>query len=91
MPHSRSTKLKPFWLSVYDKECLPVYDFLSVALLSVEYERALRRALEMPECRVVPFFGEFIRDLKSILATTPSLVVLSPTSGISKQLEVSEG
>uniref|UniRef100_A0A8D9BY52 Phosphoinositide phospholipase C n=2 Tax=Cacopsylla melanoneura TaxID=428564 RepID=A0A8D9BY52_9HEMI len=83
----KSTKLKPFWLSVYDKECLPVYDFLSVALLSVEYERALRRALEMPECRVVPFFGEFIRDLKSILAVTPSLVVLSPTSGISKQLE----
>ncbi|XP_073996296.1 uncharacterized protein isoform X2 [Rhodnius prolixus] len=74
----KSNKLKPFWLSITEKEPVPVLDFLSAALLSVEYERALSRALSMPECRVVPFFGSFLRDLRDILSTTPSLVVLAP-------------
>ena len=83
----RSNKLKPFWLSITEKESVPLLDFLSAALLSVEYERALNRALSMPECRVVPFFGSFLRDLRDILSTTPSLVVLAP-SGDRTQLEV---
>lgn len=62
-------------------------EFLSTALLSVEYDRALGRALAMPECRVVPFFGAFLRDLRDILSTTPSLVVLAP-SGEHTHLEV---
>ncbi|XP_024084473.1 1-phosphatidylinositol 4,5-bisphosphate phosphodiesterase epsilon-1-like isoform X1 [Cimex lectularius] len=74
----KSNKLKPFWLSITEKEPVPTLDFLSAALLSVEYERALNRALAMPECRVVPFFGSFLRDLRDILSTTPSLVVLAP-------------
>jgi len=64
-----------------------VLDFLSAALLSAEYERALGRALAMPECHVVPFFGAFLRELREILAATPSLVVLAPT-GEHTRLEV---
>ncbi|KAJ9590133.1 hypothetical protein L9F63_016745 [Diploptera punctata] len=75
----KSNKLKPFWLSITEKEALPILDFLSAALLSAEYERALGRALAMPECHVVPFFGAFLRELREILAATPSLVVLAPT------------
>ncbi|RZF45196.1 hypothetical protein LSTR_LSTR009967 [Laodelphax striatellus] len=40
----------------------------------------------MPECRVVPFFGAFLRDLRDILAHTPSIVVLAP-GGQHTQLE----
>lgn len=66
----RSNKLKPFWLSITEKETLPVLDFLSAALLSAEYDRALSRALAMAECPVVPFFGAFLRELRDILAST---------------------
>ncbi|XP_013163517.1 PREDICTED: 1-phosphatidylinositol 4,5-bisphosphate phosphodiesterase epsilon-1-like [Papilio xuthus] len=68
----KSKKLKAFWFTVSD-EPLPVLDFLSAALLSAEYERALGRALAMSECRLIPFFGAFLRKLREILATTPSL------------------
>lgn len=79
-PCYRSDKLKPFWLSIAEKESLPVLEFLSAALLSAEYERALHRALAMPECKVVPFFGAFLRELREIVHDTPSLVVLAPSS-----------
>lgn len=69
---SRSNKLKPFWLSITEKETLPILDFLSAALLSAEYDRALSRALAMAECPVVPFFGAFLRELREILSA-PSL------------------
>lgn len=65
----KSNKLKPFWLSITEKETLPVLDFLSAALLSAEYDRALSRALGMAECPVVPFFGAFLRELRDILAS----------------------
>ncbi|XP_049820565.1 1-phosphatidylinositol 4,5-bisphosphate phosphodiesterase epsilon-1-like isoform X2 [Aethina tumida] len=64
----KSNKLKPFWLSITEKESLPVLDFLSAALLSAEYDRALSRALAMAECPVVPFFGAFLRELREILS-----------------------
>ncbi|XP_063888080.1 1-phosphatidylinositol 4,5-bisphosphate phosphodiesterase epsilon-1-like isoform X4 [Scylla paramamosain] len=75
----KSEKLKPFWLSL-ENEQLPVLDFLTAALLGegrTHYEAALDRALMMPETRVVPFFGSFLRDLTRILQGTPSLVVLA--------------
>ncbi|XP_042223651.1 1-phosphatidylinositol 4,5-bisphosphate phosphodiesterase epsilon-1-like isoform X2 [Homarus americanus] len=75
----KSEKLKPFWLSL-ENEHLPVLDFLTGVLLGesvAEYEAALDRALMLPECRVVPFFGSFLRDLTKILQSTPSLVVLA--------------
>lgn len=67
----KSNKLKPFWLSITEKESLPILEFLSAALLSVEYDRALSRALAMAECPVVPFFGAFLRELREILAAPP--------------------
>lgn len=36
--------------------------------MSAEYDRALSRALAMPECPVVPFFGAFLRELREILS-----------------------
>ncbi|XP_064077346.1 1-phosphatidylinositol 4,5-bisphosphate phosphodiesterase epsilon-1-like isoform X2 [Macrobrachium nipponense] len=74
-----SDKLKPFWLSL-ENEQLPVLDFLSGVLMGesrADYEAALDRALLLPECQVVPFFGSFLRDLMNILQSTPSLVVLA--------------
>lgn len=69
---SRSNKLKPFWLSITEKETLPVLDFLSAALQSAEYDRALSRALAMAECPVVPFFGAFLRELEEIISAGQS-------------------
>ncbi|KAF5272994.1 hypothetical protein FQA39_LY07643 [Lamprigera yunnana] len=69
----KSNKLKPFWLSITEKETLPILDFLSAALLSAEYDRALSRALSMAECPVVPFFGAFLRELREILAAHPTM------------------
>ncbi|XP_057336827.1 1-phosphatidylinositol 4,5-bisphosphate phosphodiesterase epsilon-1-like [Microplitis mediator] len=63
----KSNKLKPFWQSV--NEPLPVLEYLSSALLSSEYERALARALAMPECPVIPFFGAFLRELREVIAS----------------------
>ncbi|XP_015436993.1 PREDICTED: 1-phosphatidylinositol 4,5-bisphosphate phosphodiesterase epsilon-1-like, partial [Dufourea novaeangliae] len=63
----KSSKLKPFWHTV--SEPIPVLESLSSALLSAEYEFALARALAMPECPVVPFFGAFLRELREVIAT----------------------
>lgn len=84
----RSDKLKPFWLSITEKEKLPQLDFLASALLSRqtsdEYRRALARALRLKSKkntsnskRIVPFFGVFIRDLKATLSQNPSIIVVS--------------
>lgn len=74
----RSNKLKPFWLSITEKETLPVLNFLSAALHSAEYDRALSRALAMAECPVVPFFGAFLSELREILA--PSTTATTTTT-----------
>ncbi|XP_076030317.1 1-phosphatidylinositol 4,5-bisphosphate phosphodiesterase epsilon-1-like isoform X2 [Oratosquilla oratoria] len=74
-----SPKLKPFWLCL-ENEHLPVFYFLKDVFKEksrTEYESALNRALRLPECRVVPFFGIFLNDLNNILSSTPSLVVLA--------------
>lgn len=86
---SRSEKLKPFWLSVSDP--LPTLDHLSSVLLagdypSPEYRKALERALDIPQCKLIPFFGGFLRELRAVLQGMPSLVVL-PAPGAQK-LEV---
>uniref|UniRef100_UPI001478712C 1-phosphatidylinositol 4,5-bisphosphate phosphodiesterase epsilon-1-like n=1 Tax=Osmia lignaria TaxID=473952 RepID=UPI001478712C len=63
----RSNKLKPFWHSI--NEPVPVLENLSSALLSADYEFTLARALAMPECPVVPFFGAFLRELREVIAS----------------------
>lgn len=51
-----------------------------------EYEAGLTRALKIPTCLVVPFFGAYIRELRNVLQT-PSLVVVS-TGSEQQQLQV---
>ena len=95
----RSDKLKPFWLSITEKEKLPQLDFLASALLSRqtsdEYRRALARALRLKSKkntsnskRIVPFFGVFIRDLKATLSQNPSIVVVSSSENAVPVLRV---
>ena len=109
----RSNKLKPFWLSLHEKEdVVPTLDVLTSALLgdkerldgekseaggtgesalgwsAPEYEAALGRALKIPTCPVVPFFGAYLKELRGVLET-PSLVVLSSNSE-QLQLQVCE-
>ncbi|XP_060809211.1 1-phosphatidylinositol 4,5-bisphosphate phosphodiesterase epsilon-1-like [Amyelois transitella] len=75
----KSNKLKAFLCSI-NTETIPILDFLSAALLSAEYERALGRALAMPECRLIPFFGAFLRELRGILSYSPALTCHSMAS-----------
>ncbi|XP_022236664.1 1-phosphatidylinositol 4,5-bisphosphate phosphodiesterase epsilon-1-like, partial [Limulus polyphemus] len=76
----KSDKLKPFWLSLSGKDKLPLLDFLSSSLLTPgptqEYKEAVERALDIPHSKVIPFFGTFLRDLKTVFNGMPSLLVL---------------
>ncbi|KAG1665245.1 1-phosphatidylinositol 4,5-bisphosphate phosphodiesterase epsilon-1 [Nymphon striatum] len=82
----KSEKLKPFWLSLSEKESLPVLDMLTNALLTPEpskqYRDAVDHALSIPQCRVIPFFGSFLRDLRAVFSGMPSLLVMSETDNI---------
>ncbi|KAK3593089.1 hypothetical protein CHS0354_038127 [Potamilus streckersoni] len=75
----KSEKLKPFWLSLSEED-LSTLHMLSSALLSreptPEYRDAISAALEIPECKVIPFFGGFLRDLRTVFMCIPSIVVL---------------
>ena len=80
---NRSEKLKPFWLSIEQKDEEPfLRKKLSQILLTLEepseeYRTAVIRALDIPHSKTIPFFGAFLRDLKTILQRVPSLIVLS--------------
>jgi len=58
----------------------------NVTWTAPEYESALQRALKISTCPVVPFFGAYLRELRSIISTS-SLVVLS-TGSEHQQLQV---
>jgi hypothetical protein len=65
---------------------------LSNALLSREsgsneYRSAVERALAIRDCKVVPFFGTLLHDLRAILANIPSIVVFP--NDAEQSLEVS--
>ncbi|CAL1293730.1 unnamed protein product [Larinioides sclopetarius] len=81
----KSEKLKPFWLSLPEKDNIPCLEMLTNALLtpklSPEYCSAVEKALSSPHSRVIPFFGTFLREIKDILRGTPSLVVLASGDG----------
>lgn len=58
-----------------------ILEHLSKALLfrskpTKEYRDAVKRALNIPHSKLIPFFGNFLRDLYSIFNNMPSLVVL---------------
>ncbi|GMR61678.1 hypothetical protein PMAYCL1PPCAC_31873, partial [Pristionchus mayeri] len=78
----KSEKLRPFWLSLrveekahFEQMCdilLPAHQ----ALPSTDYMNAVGRALRMPQCHLVPFFGLFLRDLYAIVNDMPNIVVI---------------
>ncbi|KAG8182202.1 hypothetical protein JTE90_004139 [Oedothorax gibbosus] len=78
----KSEKLKPFWLSLPERDHIACLDMLGAALLSPrlspEYCGAVEKALSSPRARVLPFFGTFLRELKDVLRGIPSLVVVAP-------------
>jgi len=85
-----SEKLKPFWLSISDVD-VSIVAVMSNYLRSRdvdsrEYRCAVSRALAMPSCKLVPFFGTFLRDLRAILANVPAIIVF-PTNA-QQSLEV---
>ncbi|CAF3485478.1 unnamed protein product [Adineta steineri] len=69
---------RPLWLTITDE--IPGFKFLTDAFNSNEktpqYCDAVSRALDIPTCKVVPFFGTFLKDLRTILSSVPSIVVL---------------
>ncbi|XKL64543.1 hypothetical protein PGB90_004629 [Kerria lacca] len=85
----KSIKLKPFWLSLAEKESqgVPLLDWLVKVLQSSRYEEALTTALQIPQCPVIPFFGSFIKELTFVFINTPNLVVLAPNLQ-SKELQL---
>lgn len=83
--------MKPFWLSLSEKDNVSSLETLTNALLapqlSPEYRSAIAKALASPYSRIIPFFGSFLKELRAILKGIPSLVVLS--SEENSKLEVS--
>ncbi|CAF0723640.1 unnamed protein product, partial [Didymodactylos carnosus] len=69
---------RPLWLTITEE--VPSFKFLTEAFNSnektVQYCDAVSRALDIPTCKVVPFFGTFLKDLRSILSSVSSITVL---------------
>ena len=85
----RIEAFRPLWLTITDE--FPGFKFLTDAFNSNEktpqYCDAVSRALDIPTCKVVPFFGTFLKDLRTILSSVPSIVVLCNRS-TQKPIEV---
>ncbi|VDM63649.1 unnamed protein product [Angiostrongylus costaricensis] len=78
----KSEKLRPFWLSLRQEEKKKYEELCEVllpsnqALPSQPYIEAIQRALRMPQSRIIPFFGIFLRDLYAIVNDLPNIVVI---------------
>lgn len=88
----RSEKLKPFWLSIEQKDEPFLRRKLSDILLTLDepseqYKSAVIRALDIPHSKVIPFFGAFLRDLKTILQQMPSLIVLANEHTVQQSMD----
>lgn len=74
----RIEAFRPLWLTIADE--IPGFKLLTDAFNSNEktpqYCDAVSRALDIPTCKVVPFFGTFLKDLRTILTSVPNIVVL---------------
>lgn len=69
--------LKPFWLSISKEDQPSLIESLSSALLnfsqpSVELREAIRRALNIPQSPIIPFYGYFLAELELILQNVSS-------------------
>ncbi|TMS36072.1 hypothetical protein L596_003331 [Steinernema carpocapsae] len=78
----KSEKLRPFWLSLRPEEKQQYEHFCGMLLPSNQaapsppYLEAVQRGLRMPQCRLIPFFGVFLRDLYAIVNDMPNVVVI---------------
>ncbi|KAK0396425.1 hypothetical protein QR680_001710 [Steinernema hermaphroditum] len=78
----KSEKLRPFWLSLRPEEKQQYEHFCEMLLPSNQaapsppYLEAVQRGLRMPQCRLIPFFGVFLRDLYAIVNDMPNVVVI---------------
>uniref|UniRef100_A0A914EG98 Ras-GEF domain-containing protein n=1 Tax=Acrobeloides nanus TaxID=290746 RepID=A0A914EG98_9BILA len=86
----RSEKLRPFWLSLKHEERQRFEELVDLLLPAchatpnVAYMEAIQRALRMPQCRLIPFFGMFLRDLYAIVNEMPNIVVIGHESDCEK-------
>uniref|UniRef100_A0A915DR90 Ras-GEF domain-containing protein n=1 Tax=Ditylenchus dipsaci TaxID=166011 RepID=A0A915DR90_9BILA len=77
-----STQL-PFWLSLKLEERQRYEEFVDILLPNSEtspphpmYIEAVQKALRMPQCRIVPYFGTFLRDLYALVNDMPNVVII---------------
>ncbi|VDN04557.1 unnamed protein product [Thelazia callipaeda] len=86
----KSEKLRPFWLSLKPEEKKKYEELCEILLpsdqtaVSPTYREAIQRALKMPQCKLIPFFGVFLRDLYAIVNDLPS-IVMSADEGLTKE------
>ncbi|KAL7672308.1 hypothetical protein ACOME3_007197 [Neoechinorhynchus agilis] len=73
----RTEQFKLLWVSV-PAECTTIsklFDDFSTTERSAKVSLALSKALDIPKCKVVPFFIMFLKDLRNILHDVPSLTL----------------
>ncbi|CAD5206460.1 unnamed protein product [Bursaphelenchus okinawaensis] len=79
----KSTKLRPFWLSLKQDERRRYEEFVEILVPHDDtpphhvYIEAIQRALRMSQARVIPFFGTFLRDLYAIVNDIPNIVLMN--------------
>lgn len=47
------------------------------------YTQSVLRALSIPDCKVVPYFGTFLQDLQNISSSVPSVIEYTSDGGSS--------
>lgn len=81
----RSEKLKSFWLSISEEEMSAMNDVSDAFTASGDchhsYTQSVFRALSIPECKVVPYFGTFLQDLQNISSSVPSIIEYTSDGG----------
>uniref|UniRef100_A0A914Z6G8 Phosphoinositide phospholipase C n=1 Tax=Panagrolaimus superbus TaxID=310955 RepID=A0A914Z6G8_9BILA len=86
----RSDKLRPFWLSLKHEERQRYEELIDVLMPTTNsvpsngYLEAVQRAIRMPQCRLIPFFGTFLRDLYAIVNEMPNIVVIGNENDVEK-------
>lgn len=61
---------KSFWPSITERQKISCYEFLCSAFESAIYEQNLTRSLEIPTCRVIPYFKHYLDKLKIALSSS---------------------
>lgn len=84
LPHhryksDRFLQNKSFWPSITDRQKISCYDFLCSSFDSAVYETNLARSLEIPTCRVIPYFKHYLDKLKTALSSSTNFSFTSGT------------